>query len=107
MSMAIFLIASLGLMPLLLTGMRTGQRNVLHNEARRLAGETMAVLQVVDFGALPAYDGLLIEAGAIRLTQVVESDVPEAGQARLTVSADWQSSGRTHRYQLQSVRSRP
>jgi prepilin-type N-terminal cleavage/methylation domain-containing protein len=106
-SLAIFLIASMGLLPLLLGGMRTGQRNTLHGEARRLAGEVMAVLQVADYGALPAYDGLPAEEGPIALVQAVESDTPEPGQTRLTVTATWQAAGRLHRYQLQSVRSRP
>jgi prepilin-type N-terminal cleavage/methylation domain-containing protein len=106
-SLAIFLIASMGLLPLLLSGMRTGQRNTLHGEARRLAGEAMAVLQVTDYGALPIFDGLPAEDGAIQLTQAVESDAPESGQTRLTVTATWQTSGQRHSYQLQSIRSRP
>ncbi len=106
-SLAIFLIASMGLLPLLLSGMRAGQHNTLHGEARRLAGEAMAVLQVTDYGALPAFDGLPAEDGAIQLTQAVESDAPESGQTRLTVTASWQTSGQLHSYQLQSIRSRP
>lgn len=106
-SLAIFLIASIGLLPLLLTGMHAGQRNALHAEARLLAGEAMTALQVADYGALPAFDGLPSEAGGIRLTRVVECDVPAAGQTRLTVSASWQAAGRFHRYQLQSVRCQP
>lgn len=106
-SLAIFLIASMGLLPLLLSGMRAGQHNTLHGEARRLAGEAMAVLQVTDYGALPACDGLPAEDGAIQLTQAIESDAPESGQTRLTVTASWQTSRQLHSYQLQSIRSRP
>lgn len=106
-SLAIFLIASMGLVPLLLTGMRTGQRNALHNEARHLAGEAMAALQVADYGALPAFDGLPFGDGAIRVVNTVEDDLPESGQTRLTVTASWQSAGQMHRYQLQTIRSRP
>jgi prepilin-type N-terminal cleavage/methylation domain-containing protein len=68
-SLAIFLIASMGLVPLLLTSMRTGQRNALHGEARRLAGEAMAILQVADYGALPVLDGLSSGTGAVQLLQ--------------------------------------
>lgn len=106
-SLAIFLIASMGLVPLLLTGMRSGQGNVLHGEARRLAGESMAALQVADYGALPAFNGLPFGDGVIRVVNTVEDDRPEAGQTRLTVTASWQSAGQTHRYQLQTIRSRP
>ena len=106
-SLAIFLIASMGLLPLLLTGMRASQRNALHGEARRLAGESMAVLQVADYGALPAFDGLPAGEGTIALLHTVEGDVPEAGQTQLTVTATWQAAGQLHRYQLQSIRSQP
>ncbi|NJC87003.1 MAG: type II secretion system protein [Desulfuromonas sp.] len=106
-SLAIFLIASMGLVPLLLSGMRTGQRNALHGEARRLAGESMAALQVADYGALPAFDGLPFGGGAIQVVNTVEVDLPEAGQTRLTVTANWQAAGQTHRYLLQTIRSRP
>lgn len=106
-SLAIFLIASMGLVPLLLTGMRTGQRNAWHGDARRLAGEAMAVLQVADYGALPAFDGLSSGDGAIQLRHAVEEDAPEPGQTRLTVTASWQAAGQLHRYQLQSIRTQP
>ncbi|MCM2265601.1 MAG: prepilin-type N-terminal cleavage/methylation domain-containing protein [Desulfuromonadales bacterium] len=106
-SLAIFLIASMGLVPLLLTGMRTGQRNALHGEARRLAGEAMTALQVADYGALPAFDGRPFGDGAIQVVNTVEDDLPESGQTRLTVTASWLSAGQTHRYQLQTIRSRP
>lgn len=106
-SLALFLIASMGLMSLLLTSMVVGQRNVLHGEARRLAGEAMAVLQTVDYDALPAFDGLPSGEGAIQLRHIVENDSPESGQTRLTVRASWQRAGQEHNYQLQTIRSRP
>jgi prepilin-type N-terminal cleavage/methylation domain-containing protein len=106
-ALTIFLIASMGLVPLLLTGMRAGQQNAVHGQARRLAGEAMAVLQSADYGALPAFDGLPSGDGALRLTRAVESDVPEPGQTRLTVTVTWQLAGHLHRYQLQSLRAQP
>ena len=48
-ALAIFLIASMGLVSLLLTGLRAGQNNALHGQARRLGGEAMAVLQSADY----------------------------------------------------------
>lgn len=106
-SLAIFLIASMGLLPLLLNGMQAGRRNALHGEARRFAGEAMAALQVADYGALPSFDGLPGGDGAIRVVNTVEGDIPETGQTRLTVTASWQTAGQTHRYQLQAIRARP
>lgn len=106
-SLAIFLIASMGLIPLLLTGMRAGQHNALHGEARRLAGESMAVLQVVDYETLPAFDGVPGGHGDIQLAHAVERDTPVPGQTRLTVTANWQVGGQFRHYQLQTIRSRP
>jgi prepilin-type N-terminal cleavage/methylation domain-containing protein len=106
-AMMIFLVASMGLVPLLLTGMRTAQRNVLYGEARQVAGEVMALLQVADYDALPAFDGVPYDSGSVRLMNAVESDLPATGQTRLTVTASWQAGGQLHRYQLQSIRSRP
>lgn len=106
-SLLIFLIASMGLMSLLLTGMLVDQRNALYGEARRLAAEAMTVLQVADYDTLPAFDGLLSGPGEIRLQRTVESDQPESGQTRLTVTARWQRGAQEHNYQLQTIRARP
>jgi prepilin-type N-terminal cleavage/methylation domain-containing protein len=106
-ALTIFLIASMGLVPLLLTGMRTGQHNAVHGQARRLAGEAMAVLQSTDYWALPVFDGLSTGDGTLRLSRSVESNVPEPGQTRLTVTVTWQLAGHVHRYQLQSLRAEP
>ena len=106
-SLAIFLIASMGLLPLLLNGMQAGRRNALHGEARRLASEAMATLQVADYGALPAFDGFLSGAGQVQVISTVEGDIPETGQTRLTVTASWQVAGQAHRFQLQAIRARP
>lgn len=106
-SLTIFLITSLGLLPLLLTGLHAGPRNALHGEARRLAGEVMTALQIADFAALPAFDGLSSDYGPILVERSIESDAPAAGQTRLTVTAHWETAGQAHRYQLQSIRSEP
>jgi prepilin-type N-terminal cleavage/methylation domain-containing protein len=106
-ALSIFLIASMGLVPLLLTGMRTSQRNAQHGEARRLAGEALVALQVTDYGSLPAFDGLSSGSGTIRLLRSVECDSPEPGQTRLTVTATWQRGDQQFRYQLQTIRTRP
>ena len=106
-SLTIFMVACMGLVPLLLGGMRAGQRNAAHGDARRMAGDAMAVLQSADYGALPAYDSLQSAAGEMHLTRAVERDVPAPGQTRLTVTVTWQMAGQDHRYQLQSLRVQP
>jgi len=105
-ALTIFLVASMGLVPLLLNGMRAGQHNAVHGQARRLAGEAMAVLQSADYWALPAFDGLPSADGALRLTRPWKV-MSRAWQTRLTVTVTWQLAGRVHRYQLQSLRAQP
>lgn len=106
-SLTLFLITSMGLLPLLVTGLRAGPRNALHGEARRLSSEAMAALQIADFAMLPAFDGLPSDYGRIVIERTVESDTPMVGQALLTVTARWETGGQAHRYQLQSIRSEP
>jgi len=106
-SLTIFLITSLGLLPLLLGGMQAGTHNALRGEARRVCGEAMAMLQVADYATLPAFDGLPGDYGAILLERRIETDTPETGQALLTVTAHWEAAGQAHRYQLQTIRNEP
>ena len=47
-ALLIFLVASMGLLPLLLGSLEVNRENSQHARARRLAGEVMAELQVVD-----------------------------------------------------------
>jgi prepilin-type N-terminal cleavage/methylation domain-containing protein len=106
-SLVIFLITSMGLLPLLLTSIQVNHNNGLNAQARRLAGEVMAELQVIDYAGLllAAETPLLI--GNIEVQPLVERDVPHSGQSRITVSASWQLRGQNHRYQLQTVRTAP
>lgn len=106
-ALTIFMITSLGLLPVLLGGMKAGTRNALHGEARRVCSEAMAMLQVADFAALPAFDGLPDNYGAIVLERRIETGTPATGQTRLTVTARWEAAGQTHHYQLQTIRSAP
>lgn len=106
-SLVIFLIASMGLLPLLLTSIQVNHDNSRNAQARRLAGEVMAELQVIDYAGLllAAEEPLLV--GAFEVQPQVERDVPQPGQSRITVSAVWQQRGENHRYQLQTVRTAP
>lgn len=106
-SLAIFLIAGLGLWPLLLGNLQVNHGNTLHAQARRLAGETMAQLQVVDYAGLAMLSTDPLPAGALQLTRLIEGNQPRLGQSRITVTADWQQQGRRHSYSLQTLRSAP
>jgi prepilin-type N-terminal cleavage/methylation domain-containing protein len=106
-SMAIFLVASMGLLPLLHTNLQANRANRLHTQARRLAGEVMAELQVVDYASLAGVSGESLLAGEIEVMQRVESNLPMADQSRITVTARWQLRDRIYSYQLQSIRSGP
>ncbi len=106
-SLLIFMVVSLGLLPLLINGIRVNHDNRLRAQAWRLAGKEMAQLQVVDYGQLMTVSNESFLAGDIELLKQVEIDQPQAGQSRVTVSARWQKQGRGQRYQLQTIRSAP
>jgi prepilin-type N-terminal cleavage/methylation domain-containing protein len=106
-SSAIFLIASMGLLPLLLTSLQANHDNSRHAQASRLAGEVMAELQVVDYAGLIMAEETPLLVGDIELQPLIEMNVPQTGQSRITVSAKWEQRGRSYRYQLQTIRTAP
>ncbi len=106
-SLVIFMVASMGLLHLLVTNLQVNHDNHRHAQARRLAGELMAELQVADYASLPhAAEAPVLVAG-IEVQPLVEQNVPRFGQSRLTVTALWQQRGHDRRYQLQTIRSSP
>ncbi|MDG5468318.1 type II secretion system protein [Deltaproteobacteria bacterium IMCC39524] len=106
-SLVIFLIASMGLLPLLLTNIQVNHDNSRNAQARRLAGEVMAEFQVIDYAGLPLAAEVPLLVGDLEVQPLVERDVPHPGQSRITVSAGWQQRGENHRYRLQTVRTAP
>ena len=106
-SLVIFMITSMGLLPLLLTSIQVNHDNGRNAQARRLAGEVMAELQVIDYAGLLLAAEVPLLVGDIEVQPLVERDVPHTGQSRITVSAVWQQRGQSHRYQLQTVRTAP
>lgn len=106
-SLAIFLVASMALLPLLLTSIRANQENGLHRTARQLASQIMAEMQVVEYDRLGALAEIPLLAGEIEIRQHVESGYPRPGQSQITVSAHWQHQGTRHDYRLQTIRSAP
>ena len=106
-SLVILLIASMGLLSLLLAHMQANQGLNLHARARRLAGEVMAELQVMNYGRLGALTEIPLQEGGFEIRQRIDSDELPDGQSRITVTADWLHQDRRHRYQLQTVRSIP
>lgn len=105
-SLAIFLIASMGLFPLLVTSMQVNRGNSLHAQARRLAGEVMTELQVIDYAGLASVAEEPWLAGEIELSRRIEPG-GAPGQSTITVTARWEQQGRLHSYRLQSVRGAP
>jgi prepilin-type N-terminal cleavage/methylation domain-containing protein len=106
-SLAIFLIASMGLLPLLLTGLQVNRGTSLDAQARRLAGEALAELQLVDYATLATLPANPWLVGDIEVERRIEPSQPLTGMCRLTVVAQWQRRGRRHAYQLQTVRAAP
>jgi prepilin-type N-terminal cleavage/methylation domain-containing protein len=106
-SLVIFMITSMGFLPLLLTSIQVNHDNGRNAQARRLAGEVMAELQVIDYAGLLLAAEVPLLVGDIEVQPLVERDVPLTGQSRITVSVVWQQRGQSHRYQLQTVRTAP
>lgn len=106
-SLVIFMVASMGLLPLLLTNMQASRELGLHTQARQLASEVMAELQVVDYDSLQSRSEQRLLVGEIDIWQQIDRDEPLNGQSRITVTTHWQQQGRDHRYQLQSIRTAP
>ena len=80
-SLVIFLIASVGLLPLLLTSIQVNHDNSRNAQARRLAGEVMAEFQVIDYTGLLLAAEVLLMVGDIEVQPLVEQDVPHPGQS--------------------------
>ena len=106
-SLLIFLVASMGLLPLLLTNLQVNHGNSQHAQARRLAGEVMAKLQVIDYASLATVSAEPLLAGDIEIAQRIEQNQPQFDQSRISVTAHWQQQGHRHSYQLQTIRSAP
>ena len=106
-SLMIFLITSMGLLPLLMTNLQVNHGNSLQTQAQRLAAELMAELQVVDYAALAVLAEEPFLIAGVELQQQVEQNLPQPDQSRITVTARWQQRDRSHRYQLQTIRSAP
>jgi len=106
-SLLIFMIASMGLVPLLIINLQVNHGNSLHAQAQRLVGEAMAELQVVDYASLTVVANEPLLVAEVEIQQEVEQNRPQPGQSRITVTALWQQQGRSHRYQLQTIRSAP
>jgi len=107
MSLVIFLIASMGLLPLLLTNLQVNHDNSLHARARRLADMTMAELQVIDYASLAFIPVEPVQFEKVDIDRQIEWNLPQPNQSRITVTARWQLRGRSHSYQLQTIRSAP
>jgi prepilin-type N-terminal cleavage/methylation domain-containing protein len=106
-SLLIFLVTSMGLLPLLITNMQVNHGNSLNAQAQHLAGEVMAELQVIEYPLLALASGDSLRIGDIEVQQQVEEDTPQPNQSRITVTAHWQQRGSSHRYRLQTIRTAP
>lgn len=106
-SLVIFLIASMGLLPLLLTNIQANQAVGMHAKASRLAAEAMTELQHVEYTQLGSLSGASRVTDSMEVERFVERDNPVHGQSKITVTTHWQLQGRSHSYQLQAIRSAP
>ncbi|MDT8441674.1 MAG: type II secretion system protein [Desulfuromonadales bacterium] len=103
-ALTIFLIASMGLLPLLVANMQADRNLSLYGQAQRLAGEAMAELQARDYQSLSDLDGSSLLSGPIEVRREIASD---HGLTRLAVTAAWRQRDRQHSYRLESLRAAP
>ena len=106
-SLVIFMVASMGLLPLLWANIHANQDIGLHAKARRLTGQVLTALQVIDYSHLATEGDRVFVFDDIEVRQHIAPDVPVSNQSRVTVSAHWQQRGRPCRYLLQTIRSAP
>lgn len=106
-SLMIFMVASMGLLPLLHGNLQANRNNRLQANARRFAAGVMAELQVVDYTRLTQVGTEPWQVGDIEIRQQIEPNLPRSGQTRITVTAVWASQRRSHSYRLQTIRSAP
>ena len=106
-ALVIFMIASMGLLPLLITNLQVNHGNSLHTQARHVAGEVMAQLQVIDYAGLTMVPDELLSVAGVEIQKQIEQNVPQLDQSRITVRTNWQQHGRSYHYQLQTIRSAP
>jgi hypothetical protein len=67
----------------------------------------MVKLQVLDYDGLATVAEEPLLVAGVEIQQQIEASVPQLDQSRITVIANWQQRGQTHRYQLQTIRSAP
>ena len=106
-SLVIFMIASMGLLPLLITNLQVNHGNRLHTQAQRLAGEVMTKLQVIDYAGLAAVADESERVAHVVIQQQIEQNRPQTDQSTITVTARWQRQDRSQHYRLQTIRSAP
>ncbi|WP_020674716.1 type IV pilus modification PilV family protein [Geopsychrobacter electrodiphilus] len=104
-ALAIFMIAVLGMAPLLITHIRVNAENQLRSAAQDIAVEEMNRLQVLDYPDLAAVSaGPITERSLYSLVRTIEGDQPGTDQTRITVKVNWISRG-VKNYQLIAVRT--
>ncbi|MCF6179800.1 MAG: prepilin-type N-terminal cleavage/methylation domain-containing protein [Geopsychrobacter sp.] len=105
-ALVIFMIAVLGMAPLLVTHIRVNAQNQLGASAQDIAVEEMNRLQVMNYPGLAAVSpAATTERSLYSLQRIIEGDQPGTDQTRITVKVNWSHQGATKNYQLVAVRT--
>jgi prepilin-type N-terminal cleavage/methylation domain-containing protein len=80
-SLVIFLVVSMGLLPLLMVNMQVNHDNSLHAQARRFASEVMAELLVIDYTRLATVGDTPLLFAEIEIQPKIEQNVPQFNQS--------------------------
>ncbi len=105
-ALTIFMIAVLGMAPLLITHIRVNSQNQLRTVAQDIAVEEMDRLQVVDYPDLAAVSAdPTTMRGTYSMVRTVETDQPGADQTRIKIAVSWSHQGSNKSYQIVAVRT--
>ncbi len=105
-ALAIFMIAVLGMAPLLVTHIRVNSQNQLRTVAQDIAVEEMDRLQVMDYPDLAAVSSdPTTEKVVYSLVRTIETNQPSTDQTRIRVAVSWSHQGDSKNYQIVSVRT--
>ncbi len=108
-ALLLFMVAVLGLAPLLTSNMHADARNQLRAEARDVAMEKMDWLQALEFedSELDVGKSTKNPRGNFRVETTVSANTGTTSdkQKKITVLVEWPYKGRTYNYQLVTVRT--
>jgi Tfp pilus assembly protein PilV len=105
-SLLLFMLVSLGVLPLLITNLHGNTEVRLRGEAQRVAAEIMDRLQATPYRTLGGGEESVVREGVVFTCQI--ETAASGGNDRRTVdlTVSWQYRGRNYSYTLSGIRVR-